>query len=192
MEILFDNHDGIFPVDDDEVALRRTIDVDKDEFILNRKHVTNSEVLHLLESAGIARSNPYYIVEQRTVNRFAVMSEWERFRLLKGVAGKKVYEDQRIQSLEILQGTQVQRGEIQKLISYIEESLTKMDWDEEDLKEYQQLFGERCALQYTFYEKELQNARDEIKVLDKERKKRTRCLRNCMRSSRTFDMTSVG
>lgn len=44
VEMVFDNSDGRITVDADEVVLRRTIGLKKDEFFLNRKRVTKSEV----------------------------------------------------------------------------------------------------------------------------------------------------
>ncbi|GMF26163.1 unnamed protein product [Phytophthora lilii] len=169
VEIVFDNRDGRLPVDEPEVALRRTIGVKKDEFFLNRKHITKSDVVHLLESAGFSRSNPYYIVQQGKVNALAVMRERERLELLKEVAGTKVYEDQRVKSLKILQETQAQRDKIQEVVSYIEERLAELEEEKEELKEYQQLDREQRALEYTMHEKELQNVRAEIEALDKQR-----------------------
>ena len=58
MEVVFDNADGRFPVDRAEVRLRRTIGLKKDEYSLDRKHVTKTEVMNLLESAGFSRANP--------------------------------------------------------------------------------------------------------------------------------------
>ncbi|RAW43492.1 Structural maintenance of chromosomes protein 3 [Phytophthora cactorum] len=169
VEIVFDNSDGRLPVDDTEVTLRRTIGVKKDEFFLNRKHITKSDVVHLLESAGFSRSNPYYIVQQGKVNALAVMRERERLELLKEVAGTKVYEDQRVKSLKILQETQTQRDKIQEVVSYIEERLAELEEEKEELKEYQQLDREQRALEYTMHEKELQNVRAEIELLEKQR-----------------------
>ncbi|KAG6623201.1 Structural maintenance of chromosomes protein 3 [Phytophthora cinnamomi] len=169
VEIVFDNSDGRLPVDDAEVALRRTIGVKKDEFFLNRRHITKSDVVHLLESAGFSRSNPYYIVQQGKVNALAVMRERERLELLKEVAGTKVYEDQRVKSLKILQETQTQRDKIQEVVSYIEERLAELEEEKEELKEYQQLDREQRALEYTMHEKELQNVRAEIETLEQQR-----------------------
>ncbi|EEY67985.1 chromosome segregation protein, putative [Phytophthora infestans T30-4] len=169
VEIVFDNSDGRLPVDDTEVTLRRTIGVKKDEFFLNRKHITKSDVVHLLESAGFSRSNPYYIVQQGKVNALAVMRERERLELLKEVAGTKVYEDQRVKSLKILQDTQMQRDKIQEVVSYIEERLAELEEEKKELKEYQQLDREQRALEYTMHEKELQNVQAEIEALEKQR-----------------------
>jgi len=169
VEIVFDNSDGRLPVDDSEVTLRRTIGVKKDEFFLNRRHITKSDVVHLLESAAFSRSNPYYIVQQGKVNALAVMRERERLELLKEVAGTKVYEDQRVKSLKILQETQAQRDKIQEVVSYIEERLGELDEEKEELKQYQQLDREQRALEYTMHEKELQSVKAELEKLDTQR-----------------------
>lgn len=76
--------------DGDEVVLRRTIGLKKDEFFLNRKRVTKQEVSSLLESAGFSKSNPYYIVQQGKVSILTLMKDAERLNLLKEVAGTKV------------------------------------------------------------------------------------------------------
>jgi structural maintenance of chromosome 3 (chondroitin sulfate proteoglycan 6) len=47
VEVVFDNSDGRMAVDGDEVVLRRTIGLKKDEFFLNRKRVTKSEVKNI-------------------------------------------------------------------------------------------------------------------------------------------------
>ena len=57
-----------FQIDKDEVYLRRVIGSKKDQYFLNKKIVTRSDVMNLLESAGFSRSNPYYIVKQGKVD----------------------------------------------------------------------------------------------------------------------------
>lgn len=169
VEIVFDNTDGRLPVDSDEVVLRRTIGVKKDEFFLNRKHITKADVIHLLESAGFSRSNPYYIVQQGKVNALAVMKEKERLELLKEVAGTKVYEDRRQESLKIMNETQSRREKIQEVIKYIEERLTELEAEKKELTEYQQLDREQRALEYTMHEKELQSVRMDIEAVERKR-----------------------
>ncbi|CAM9143510.1 unnamed protein product [Discosporangium mesarthrocarpum] len=107
-------------VDGDEVVLRRTIGLKKDEFYLNRRRVTKQEVSSLLESAGFSKSNPYYIVQQGKVSALALMKDHERFNLLKEVAGTKVYEERRAESLQIMEETNNKRDKIQEVINYIE------------------------------------------------------------------------
>ena len=54
-------------IDKDEITLRRVIGSKKDQYFLDKKNVTKSDVMNLLESAGFSKSNPYYIVKQGKV-----------------------------------------------------------------------------------------------------------------------------
>lgn len=55
VEITFDNSDGRFATGNDEVVLRRTIGLKKDEYSLDRKNATRSDVMNMLENAGFSR-----------------------------------------------------------------------------------------------------------------------------------------
>jgi structural maintenance of chromosome 3 (chondroitin sulfate proteoglycan 6) len=90
-------------VESEEVILRRTVGVKKDEFFLNRKRIQKSEVVSLLESAGFSKSNPYYIVQQGKVSNLCVMKDKDRLNLLKEVAGTTVYEERRTESIKIIE-----------------------------------------------------------------------------------------
>lgn len=83
--------------------MRRTIGLKKDEYYLDKKHVTKHDVINLLESAGFSRSNPYYIVQQGKVTAISVMKDVERLELLKEVAGTHVYDERRAESEKIMQ-----------------------------------------------------------------------------------------
>ncbi|KAK4996339.1 hypothetical protein LTR28_000226, partial [Elasticomyces elasticus] len=48
VEIIFDNKDERFPTGKDELILRRTIGQKKDEYSLDRKNATKSDVMNLL------------------------------------------------------------------------------------------------------------------------------------------------
>lgn len=61
--------------------------------------------MNLLESAGFSRSNPYYIVPQGRITSLTNAKDHERLALLKEVAGTKVYEQRRVESLKIMEET---------------------------------------------------------------------------------------
>ena len=76
VEIIFDNSDQRFAQEaSDEVVLRRTIGLKKDEFFLNRKKANKQEIQSLLEGAGISKSNPYNIVQQGKIQDLCTMSD---------------------------------------------------------------------------------------------------------------------
>lgn len=154
VEIIFDNTDGRFPTGKDELILRRTIGQKKDEYSLDRKNATKTDVMNLLESAGFSRSNPYYIVPQGRVTTLTNMKDTERLTLLKEVAGTQVYEARRSESLKIMTETNNKRQKIDELLDYIKERLTDLEQEKEELRGYQEKDKERRCLQYTFYHRE--------------------------------------
>eukprot|EP00040_Diaphanoeca_grandis_P033645 m.206425 g.206425 ORF g.206425 m.206425 type:complete len:1211 (+) comp32953_c0_seq2:153-3785(+) len=169
VEMVFDNSDNRIPIDKEEVTLRRSIGLKKDEYFLDSKHVSKQEVMNLLESSGFSRSNPYYIVQQGKIMQLATMKDGERLHLLKEVAGTKVYDDRRAQSMQILEDTSTKKERIEEVLKYIEERLAELEDEKDELKEYQELDRSKRAIEYTIYDKELRSARDALEKLDAER-----------------------
>lgn len=165
VEIIFDNSDDRFPTGKDELILRRTIGLKKDEYSLDRKNATKADVMNLLESAGFSRSNPYYIVPQGRVTTLTNMKDHERLNLLKEVAGTQVYEARRVESLKIMTDTDNKRAKIDELLDYIRERLGELEEEKEELRTYQETDRERRCLEYTIYHREqveIANALDNI------------------------------
>ncbi|KAI9166803.1 Chromosome segregation protein sudA [Paramyrothecium foliicola] len=165
VEIIFDNSGNRFNTGTPEVVLRRTIGLKKDEYSVNRKMVSKSEVMQLLEGAGFSRSNPYYIVPQGRVTALTNMKESERLNLLKEVAGTYVYEARRTESLKIMNETNNKREKIDELLDYIKERLSELEDEKEELRGFQEKDRERRCLEYAYHHREqvtVQEALDEI------------------------------
>lgn len=169
VEIIFDNSDDRFPTGKPELILRRTIGMKKDEYTLDRKNATKSDVMNLLESAGFSRSNPYYIVPQGRVTALTNMKDNERLNLLKEVAGTQVYEARRTESLKIMNETNNKRGKIDELLVYIKERLTELEEEKEELQDYQEKDKDRRCLQYTIDQREQMAISNELNNLDDHR-----------------------
>ncbi|CAN1158199.1 Structural maintenance of chromosomes protein 3 [Linum perenne] len=176
VEIVFDNSDNRIPVDKEEVRLRRTISSKKDEYFLDGKHITKSEVMNLLESAGFSRSNPYYVVQQGKIASLTLMKDSERLDLLKEIGGTRVYEERRCESLKIMQDTgkyefRNKRKQIIQVVQYLDDRLRELDAEKEELRKYQQLDKQRKSLEYTIYDRELQDARQKLAEVEVARNK---------------------
>jgi structural maintenance of chromosome 3 (chondroitin sulfate proteoglycan 6) len=169
VEVIFDNSDERFPTGKPELVLRRTIGLKKDEYSLDRKNATKSDVMNLLESAGFSRSNPYYIVPQGRVTTLTNMKDAERLNLLKEVAGTQVYEARRTESLKIMQETDNKRSKIDDLLGYIEERLEELEEEKEELKKYQEKDREHRCLQYTLLHREQQEYQRALHSIDSQR-----------------------
>nr|POE68624.1 structural maintenance of chromosomes protein 3 [Quercus suber] len=171
VEIVFDNSDNRIPVDKEEVRLRRTIGLKKDEYFLDGKHITKTEVMNLLESAGFSRSNPYYVVQQGKIASLTLMKDAERLDLLKEIGGTRVYEERRRESLKIMQETGNKRKQIIQVVQYLDERLKELDEEKEELRKYQQLDKQRKSLEYTIYDKEVHDARQKLAEVEEARNK---------------------
>ena len=146
--------------------------------------------MNLLESAGFSKSNPYYIVPQGRV-RFPIVAilelnseliictqitaltnakDHERLALLKEVAGTKVYEQRRTESLRIMAETDAKRSKIDELLEYIENRLTELEDEKEELKEFQDKDKERRCLEYALYQRELEEVTEALEEIEEERR----------------------
>ncbi|RWS27390.1 structural maintenance of chromosomes protein 3-like protein 2, partial [Leptotrombidium deliense] len=169
VEIIFDNSDSRLPIDDTEVTLRRQIGLKKDQYYLNKKIHTRSDVMNVLESAGFSRSNPYYIVKQGKINQMATAPDSQRLKILREVAGTRIYDERKEESRVLLRDTESKLEKIMDLLKYIEERLQTLEGEKEELKEYQKWDKMRRALEYTIYNQELEDARKKQRELETRR-----------------------
>ena len=168
VEIVFDNSDNRFPTGNDRVHLRRTVGLKKDEFSIDKKSFSKSEVLNLLTSAGFSKSNPYYIVPQGRITALTTAKDTDRLELLKQVAGTKVYEDNRVESLKIIEETELKREKINTLLESIDERLEELEQDKEELKQYHELDREKKCCEYSIFNQEQNEANIGLQELDEE------------------------
>lgn len=159
---------GRLPGEPAEVTLQRTIGAKKDEFRLNRKHVSKNEVVNLLESAGFSRSNPYYIVRQGKVDRICKMTDRERLDLLKEVAGTRVYDDRKKKSDAIMRDSSARREQIDDILEMVTTRLEELEQQKAELLEYQKLDKNHRALRYCIFNAEHDHNRDELTRINAE------------------------
>ncbi|KAG7928817.1 hypothetical protein KL925_000998 [Ogataea polymorpha] len=166
VEIVFDNTDRRFPIDKDEVVIRRTIGMKKDDYSIDSKLATKSDITNLLESAGFSKSNPYYIVPQGRITSLTNAKDSERLQLLKEVAGARVFETKLKDSLKEMTNTNKKREQIEEMLRYIEGRLEDLDLEKNDLKEFEKLNNKKKSLEYNLYDRELTNLNDQIESLE--------------------------
>ena len=94
----------------------------------------------------------------------------ERLALLKEVAGTKVYEQRRTESLRIMEETSSKQSRIDELLQYIEGRLADLEEEKEELKEYQQKDRERRCLEYAMFDRELAAVNEALDELEEDRK----------------------
>ena len=156
-------------MDQEEVSLQRVIGAKKDQYFLDKKSVTKSEVLNLLETAGLSRSNPYYIVKQGKINQMATAPDSQRLKLLKEIAGIRVFDERRTESEQLLVETQLKNEKIMEVLQQIQSRLDTLNEEKEELKQYQKWDKSRRMLEFTIHDNELKETKQKLEDLSKKR-----------------------
>ena len=76
----------------------------------------------------------------------ATAPDSHRLKLLREVAGTKVYDERREESKQILKDTESKAEKIEECLKTIEDRLTTLEEEKEELKEYQKYDKMRRAL----------------------------------------------
>jgi predicted nucleic acid-binding Zn-ribbon protein len=87
--------------------------------------------------------------------------------LLREVAGTRVYDDRREESLRILQETGTKREKIDEVLVFLDERLAELEKEKEELKGYQEHDRNRRVLEYTIYSKELTDINTKLDELER-------------------------
>lgn len=168
VEIIFDNTDRRFPIQKDEIAIRRTIGLKKDDYLMDGKSATRSDVMNLLESAGFSRLNPYYIVPQGKITALTNSKDAERLSLLKEVSGAKVFETKLRESTKEMANSSLKMDRIDDSMEKLEEKLSDLQVESTDLKEYQQLEKKRKVYEFNLFDRELTSLGTQIEEYEEE------------------------
>eukprot|EP00754_Rhynchopus_humris_P036829 Rhum_TRINITY_DN18914_c0_g1::Rhum_TRINITY_DN18914_c0_g1_i1::g.168827::m.168827/K06669/SMC3, CSPG6; structural maintenance of chromosome 3 (chondroitin sulfate proteoglycan 6) len=167
VEVTLDNHKGRLALEDeaDTVLIRRVIGAKTDEYRVNNRNTSAAEVHSMLEAAGLSPSNPYNIVQQGKIARFALMSDTERFELLKEVAGTKVYEERRQKSVDALKDADEKMAQAKTYIGNLETRLSELGEEREEFKKYRELESMHKCLLYAMHKREADAAAAELKSI---------------------------
>lgn len=155
VEITLDNDEGRFPTGRPTTTIKRSVGVKKDEFSVDGRPATKADVINLLQTAGFSRSNPYYIVPQGRITALTNATNEERLSLLKEVAGTRSYEEDRSESLKILEDTSGKRRKISSLLLFIKDRLQELKEEAADLSKYQEGENSRKSLENVLAKREL-------------------------------------
>lgn len=157
---------GVPPRENDEVFVRRTVGLKKDDYQLNDRNVTKSDVVRMLESAGFSMSNPYNIVPQGRIVALTNAKDRERLHLLEEVVGAKSFEVKLKASLKKMDETEKKRSQIAQEMEELVGKLKEMEEEQKELERYNSLERNRKVFQFTLYDRELNDVINQIEKLD--------------------------
>lgn len=166
VEIVFDNSEGRLPLDKEEVVLRRMIGLKKDEYLLDRRVISRTELVNLFESAGFSSSNPYYIVQQGKVSRICAMTDAQRLQLLQEVAGTNLYDARKKESSHNLELCRADQKRTRETIVQIEKHYAELQKQKELLEKFLELDKKRKAIEYALYVGRLESAKAVLRSIE--------------------------
>lgn len=166
VEIIFDNSDGRFPISKGEISIRRTIGLKKDDYSLDGRSATRSDIMNLLESAGFSRSNPYYIVPQGRITSLTNSKDGERLTLLKEVSGATVFENKLKESMKEMSSSNYKIQRIDETLTSIDERLSDLQIESSDLKKFQQLEKSKKIFQYNLFDREYNELNESLEDVE--------------------------
>ncbi|KAK6462230.1 RecF/RecN/SMC [Scheffersomyces coipomensis] len=166
VEISFDNSDGRIPINKPEISIRRTIGLKKDDYSLDGKSSTRSDIMNLLESAGFSRSNPYYIVPQGKITSLTNSKNSERLTLLKEVSGATIFENKLKESIKEMNNSNYKKQRIDETLLSIDERLSDLQIESKDLKKFQQLEKSKKILEYNLFDREYNELNESIEEIE--------------------------
>ncbi|RLG12610.1 hypothetical protein DRN73_01995 [Candidatus Pacearchaeota archaeon] len=158
VEIVFDNSDKIFFIDEKEVSIKRIVRRNGQSiYKINNETKTRQEVLTLLAQAGID-PNGFNIILQGEIQNFVKMHTEERRKIIEEVSGISVYEVRKEKSLKELDRTEMKLKEVIAILRERTAYLNNLE------KERQQ------ALRYKKLQKDVENYKASIIYSDLNKK----------------------
>ncbi|CAI4553737.1 BDM_1a_G0029570.mRNA.1.CDS.1 [Saccharomyces cerevisiae] len=173
VEIVFHDPDhsmilpsGVLSRGDDEVTIRRTVGLKKDDYQLNDRNVTKGDIVRMLETAGFSMNNPYNIVPQGKIVALTNAKDKERLQLLEDVVGAKSFEVKLKASLKKMEETEQKKIQIKKEMGELNSKLSEMEQERKELEKYNELERNRKIYQFTLYDRELNEVINQMERLD--------------------------
>lgn len=166
----FNNEDRGFPLDEDEVVIKRRVYPDgRSTYWLNRKRTSRSDILDVLSAAMISPEG-YNLVLQGDITKFIKMSPTERRMIIDEISGIAEYDVKKEKALKELKQAEENLARVDLLIREVKAQLDKLEKERNDALRYLDLKErvERAKVTLLLGEiRKLENLIEESHVRDK-------------------------
>jgi chromosome segregation protein len=137
--LLFDNEDGSLPLESSEVSItRRLTRSGESEYMINRQHCRQRDILDLLADSGLGRSG-YAIVGQSDIDQALATSAEDRRAWVDEAAGVQRYRARKLESLKRLHSAHQHLERVGDIIREIETQREPLREEAEAAKRYRSI-----------------------------------------------------
>ncbi|WP_297437017.1 chromosome segregation protein SMC [Thermococcus sp.] len=132
----FNNADRGFPLDEDEVVIKRRVYPDgRSAYWLNGKRTSRSDILDILSAAMISPEG-YNLVLQGDITKFIKMSPTERRMIIDEISGIAEYDAKKEKALNELKQAEENLARVDLLIKEVKGQLDKLEKERNDALRY--------------------------------------------------------
>lgn len=168
VEIIFDNSDNTFSIEDDELSIKRIVRKNGQSiYKINNQTKTRQEVLTILAQAGID-PNGFNIILQGEIQNFVKLQPEERRKVIEEVAGISIYESRKEKSLRELEKTEEKLKEVNAILKERNSYLNNLEKEREEALKAQKLKEDVKKLKKSILNHDLEKKKKEIESTKKE------------------------
>jgi len=162
VEIVFDNSDQIFSIDEKEISIKRIVRSNgQGIYKINNQTKTRQEVLSLLAQAGID-PNGFNIILQGEIQNFVKMHTEERRKIIEEVSGISIYETRKERSLKELGKTEEKQKEVFSILRERTSYLNNLEKERQQALKYKKLEGDIKRFKASIIHVDLKKRRDNL------------------------------
>ncbi|MDP3027788.1 MAG: chromosome segregation SMC family protein [Nanoarchaeota archaeon] len=167
VEIIIDNEDKTFALDEKEIKIRRIVRHNgQSVYKINNETKTRQEVLELLGQAGID-PHGFNIVLQGEIERFVKMPADERRKVIEEVAGISVYEMRKEKSLKELEKTEEKLRQINAVLRERTNYLKNLENEREQALRFKKLEENVKQCRASIINRNMQDRKKELEEINK-------------------------
>jgi len=167
VEIIFNNSDKIFALEEKEIKIRRIVKKSgQSVYKINNEVKTRQEVLELLGQAGID-PHGFNIVLQGEIEKFVKMPAEERRKVIEEVAGISVYEMRKHKSLKELEKTEERLKQINAVLRERTNYMRNLENEREQALRFKRLEETVKKCKASIINKNIQERQKELNELNK-------------------------
>lgn len=149
VSLIFDNSDGLLPLDFSEVTITRRVFRSGDgEYYINKAPCRLKDIHDLLLDAGLSRES-MTVISQNKIDEVLNSKPEERRLLFEEAAGIVKYKNRKREALRKLEDTEQNLTRVQDITAEIETQLGPMAESAERTARYNELAAEQTACQVT-------------------------------------------
>jgi len=168
VEIVFDNSEKIFSIDEKEISIKRIVRKNGQSiYKINNETRTRQDVLGLLAQAGID-PNGYNIILQGEIQNLVRMQPEERRKIIEEVSGISIYESRKEKSLRELQKTDEKLKEISAILRERTAYLNNLEKERQQALRFKKLENDSKKFKASIIYSDLTKKQKELEKINSE------------------------